>query len=331
MGTLANITTRMKEAAESRTGQRLLKVLRVAFVLGVVAWLLYRLSDIGWMEVWEARPRTAWFYLIWAVLYVQLPIIEAFIYRVLWKVRWGDLFPVILRKRVLNQDVVSYSGEAYLYLWARRNVALPHRRILGMLKDNAIASSLGTTLAAVLLLGVFLYTGQLVLADLIGDQNPLYVTAGIVFAAVLVAVGLRFRKTIFTLPPRTVLWLFAVHLGRFLFVVYVLQIVQWWVVLPTAPLSVWASMLAVMTITNRLPLIPAKDLVGVGAILGMTAVLDASAAIIGSMLLVRIALDKVMNLLLFAGVSMLERQRTAMNTVLESPPEVKEEIVSPGS
>lgn len=326
--------TRIKEAGQSRAGQRGLKVLRAVFIVGVVAWLAYRLSDIGWQEVWEARPRTPWFYLIWVALYFQLPVIEAAIYRVLWSVRWRHLFPAILRKRVLNQDVVSYSGEAYLYVWARRHVALPDRRVLGILKDHAIASSLATTLAAVLLLAVFLFGGQIVLADLIGDQDPLYVTAGLIFAAIGVGVGLRFRKTIFTLPAGTVLGLFAVHLGRFIFVVYVLQILQWWVVLPSAPMSVWATMLAVMTVTNRLPLIPAKDLVGVGAILGMTGLLDASSAVIGSMLLVRIALDKALNLMLFAGVSLLQRHQPdtghAAGVEVPARSEAEEEAVTPG-
>lgn len=278
-------------------------------MLGVVAWLAYQLSGIGWGDVWASRPRTLWFYVIWLALYIQLPLVEALIYRAVWKLPFREVLPPILRKRPLNQDLVSYSGEAYFFMWARRRLELTDRQVAGTLKDNAIASSLGTWTAAVLLISIFLFTGQIVLADLLPEQDPLYVTAGLLLAAVLVTLGIRFRRSIFTLPSRTVLGLYGAHVGRFLLFAYVLQIVQWWVVLPDAPLSVWATMLAVITVVNRVPLLPARDLVGIGAILGMTDLLAASAATIAAMLLMRSVLDKALNLVLFAATYAVDRKR----------------------
>lgn len=321
---MSRLTTwgrRAKAFARSTTGRRLAKGVRALFFIGVVSWLVYRLSGIGWAEVWAERPRTPWFYVIWLGLYFQLPLVEAFIYRAVWKLPIRESLPPILRKRALNQDVVSYSGEAYFFVWARKRLGWSDREVAGTLKDNAIASSLASWTAAVLLIGVFLYTGQIVLADLIGNQNPLYVTVGLLLAAVVVALGLQFRRSIFTLRPRTVLGLFGTHLGRFLVLVYVLQILQWWVVLPDAPLSVWATMLAVMTIINRIPLIPSKDLVGIGAVLGMTQLLQASAATIAAMLLVRSVLDKGLNLGLFVSTYLIDRSRARAGESEDEPAE----------
>jgi hypothetical protein len=152
----------------------------------------------------------------------------------------------------------------------------------------------------VLMIGTFLLMGQIALTDLVSNADPWYVAAGGAGAVVLIAVGAYFRRTLFTLPLRTVGGLFATHLGRFLVLNYVLRIVQWMVVLPEAPLSVWATMLAVKSFVSRLPLIPSKDLVGTGAVLGLSSVLAASEASIAAMLLMHTALKKVFNLLFFA-------------------------------
>lgn len=278
---------------------------------GVIAWLVYQLTDIGWQEVWASRPHTPWFYVLWGALYLQLPLVEALIYRIVWGVPVQEGLIPILRKRALNQDVVSYSGEAYFFVWAKQHLDLPDAKIAGTLKDNAIASSLGSWAAAVLVVGAFLFSGQILLTDLIGNQDPLYVATGVFLFVALVVLGTRFRQAIFTLPPRTVAGLFAAHFGRFILLIYGLRILQWWVVLPEAPLSVWATMLAIMTFINRLPLLPAKDLVGIGAVLGMTGLLSTSEATIAAMLLVHSALNKVLNFSLFVAVSAWERRHEA--------------------
>lgn len=326
MDSLKITAKRLKKAVQSRRGQRLLKALRLVFILGVVVWLAYQLSDIGWRDVWASRPTTPWFYVTWLGLYLQLPLIEALIYRALWGLPVREGLPPILRKRALNQDVVSYSGEAYFFVWAQQRLSLSGREIGGALKDNAIASSLATWASAVLLIGAFLFAGQIVLTDLIGNQNPLYIATGVALAAVLIGLGAAFRRTLFTLPMRAVGALFAVHLGRFLAIVYVLQILQWWVVLPEAPFSVWATMLAVLTITNRIPLIPAKDLIGVGAVLGMSQYLAASEAVLGAMLLTRIALDKALNLILFVLTNVWERTAAPVEQRASSGEQVKTNI-----
>lgn len=110
-GDASNILrSRAQEFARSAAGQRWVRGARAAFVIGVVGWIVYRLSHIGWHAVWEARPWSPWFYLIWLASYLQLAVVEALIYRAIWTVPLGESLLPLLRKRTLNQDVLSGLG-----------------------------------------------------------------------------------------------------------------------------------------------------------------------------------------------------------------------------
>jgi hypothetical protein len=282
-----------------------MRVGRTAFILGVVAWLAYRLSLIGWLEVWTSRPRTPWFYVTWLGLYLQLPVVEALIFRAVWKLPPRHSLVPLLHKRTLNQDVVSGLGEASFFMWARRRLTLSDGQIAGTLKDNLIALSMASWTSIVLLV---LFAGRMLLTTLFVEGDPLYVMAGVVLTTLVVALAVRFRRTLFTLEPRTLLTLFAAHLGRFVLLVYVLQVLQWWVVVPEAPFSLWAAMLVVATVVTRMPFIPAKDLVGIGAILGLMTLPAQYEANIAAMLLMRTVLDKTCNLGLAVVNLALERR-----------------------
>lgn len=303
MTSIQSLKERVIAFAQSRVGKRVRKGGSWLFLAGVVAWLAYQLSDIGWAEVWRSRPRTPWFYVLWALLYFQLPFVEAFIYRTVWGVPVRDGLAPLFRKRALNHDVASYSGEAFFFAWARKRLPLSDGMIAGTLKDNAIASSLGSWTAVLTLIVTFLLSGHITTGDLLGDAELLYVAFGVTGAAVLIGLGVYFRRTLLTLPARTVGGLFGVHLGRFLLLNYVLRILQWAVVVPEAPLSVWATMLAVKSLISRLPLIPSRDLVGTGAVLGMSGMLAASEATIAAMLLMHTALKKGFNFLFFVALA----------------------------
>jgi hypothetical protein len=279
--------------ARSAAGRRVLRAARAAFVIAVLAWLAYRLSGIGWEEVWESRPRTPWFYVAWLGLYLQLPLVEALIFRAAWGLPLRSGLLPLLQKRTLNQDVVSGLGEAFTFVWARRRLSLTDGRIAGTLKDNVIASSLASWISIVLLV---LCAGNVLLEMGMAERAPLLLVITAAGTFLILALGVRFRRSLFTLPPRTVLVLTAVHFGRILLLAYLLQIVQWWVVEPAAPLRLWAVMLLVTAVVARIPFLPVRDLVGIGAVLGLMSLPDVYEATIAAMLLARSALDKLCNL-----------------------------------
>lgn len=283
-----------RDFVRSATGRRWIRGVRAAFVIGVVGWLAYRFSHIGWRAVWEARPRSPWFYVIWLASYLQLAVIEALIYRAIWTVPVGESFLPLLRKRTLNQDVLSGLGEAYLFLWARRRLPITDGRIAGTIKDNLISASLGAWTS----LGVLiLVASPMLLTRVLADRGRVVVAAGALVA--MAALGVRFRRSVFTLPPRTVLALVGVHFARFALLVYGLQVLQWWVVVPGAALYQWIPILVVVAVVNRMPFIPARDLTGLGAVLGVLAMPPELEAPVAAMLLVRSTLDRGCNLALF--------------------------------
>ncbi len=314
---------------QTPTGRRLQRYGRLLFVTGVVGWLLYRLTQIGWQAVYEGLPRTPWFYVLWVGLYFLLPATEAFIYRALWKIRWGRVFSVLVRKRVLNTDVLGYSGEVYLYLWARRYTDRPDGHLLRTIKDNTILSSVASTVAVVLLVAGAVLSGQFALVDLLGQAaDPVYIAAGGLAFGVLGVLAVRFRRAIFYVPGRTAAALLSVHVLRF-FAMYVLQVLQWWVVLPEAPLRVWATILVVGTVTNRIPFLPATDLLALGAVLGMTPLLEASAAVLAGMLVVRSVLDRTANAVLFVLTSWLERRWPTVPVTPVSSTKAEQPLTAP--
>lgn len=284
-------------------GIRLKKFARLLGFGAILAFLAHQLSEVGWGEIWRSLPRTPWFYLVLGAMYLLLPVSEAVIYGRTWDVGARSLFPVLIRKRVLNVDVLGYSGEFYLYLWAKDRLPRPGPEIRAAIKDNLILSSIATILAALVLLAALLATGLVRPGELGLRADALYVGAGC-FATFLVATLLvRFRHVLFTLPRPLLVMTGAVHLSRF-FLGYVLQVLQWWVVLPEVSMQTWAILLCVFVVINRIPLLPSSDLVFVGVGAELTPLLDVPVAPVVGMLLVRSALDRLLNLLFFTLTAM---------------------------
>lgn len=304
---LKRVRVRTSAFVSTPGGKLALRVGRGVLLLGILAFLALQLTEVGWGNVWDGLPRTPWFYAIVLAMYFILPLSEAGIYGWLWRVPFRRLFGISLRKRVLNADVLGYSGDVYFGVWAHRNLGLSERAVWQVYKDNTVLSALASFASVALLLGGLWFGGFIAFADLVRGQNPIHLAVGLGIVLLLASAALTFRRALFSLPARIVATLFAIHTGRFV-LGYVLQVAQWWVVLPEAPFEVWGTMLAVMTVMNRLPLVPARDLVSIGAILGMADMLAASEAVLAGMLLARSGIDRVLNAAFFGGSLLWERR-----------------------
>ncbi len=302
------IYERLSEHARSAAGRRVIRAIRLVFIAGVIALLVYQLSGIGWRDVWESLPTQPLFYVLLLAMYFLLPVSESLIYGRLWRVRARNCLPVMIRKRVLNVDVVGYSGEVYLFSWAKDRIAEHPRRIIATIKDNLIVASAASITAASMLLAGFLWTGMIRVSDLVANPNPVYFGIGAFLVGLLVALGYRFRGVLFALPRRTVAWIGGAHLMRF-FLGYVFQIAHWWVVIPSASFETWAVLLTLSVVINRIPFLPSSDLVFVTAGAGLTPLLGIPVAPVVSMLLVRSAADRLLNLVFFTSTVWRERQQ----------------------
>lgn len=291
----------------TKRGRRVVKGLRYALTAAIVGYLAYRMTTIGWGKIWASLPRTPWFYIIFFVMYLTLPVFQSVIYGLIFRMSPWTIFPAALKKRVYNKDVMSYSGEVYLYFWARDRVEMPGVDIMHGIKDNAIVSSITSTIVAVGLLTAFFFSGLVVLPVSVIQNEVAYVGVAVVVIGVLVALGIRFRHSILKLSGALLLALFGLHFLR-LIIVQGLQVTQWAVVEPGVPMQAWFTFLAVQIVANSIPFVPSRDLVGVGFAIEVAGATQVPEALIASLMLVHSVMDKALNLLLFVAVSAWDRE-----------------------
>ncbi len=227
----------------------------------------------------HALPANPAFYLAFALVYVALPIGDYVIFRRLWHLPIAGL-AALFKKRIANEIVIGYSGEAYFFAWASartRIVAAP----FGAIKDVSILSAMAgnaVTLALVLLAVPFA-------KNLLQPADFRLLAWS---AAILVAISLPvliFAQGVFTLPCRQLWWIMAVHVARLLIGAAMLAL-AWHFALPEIPTGVWLMLAAGRMIVSRLPLVPNKDLlfanfaitlIGTGG--GLSALLAVTAAL----------------------------------------------------
>lgn len=290
-------------------GKIVMKGVRWLLISAIVGYLLYQLTEMGWGRFWESLPQTPYFYLTIAAMYLILPGAEVFIYGRIWGMSASESLPLMMRKRVLNADVVGYSGEFFLLAHAKKRLNRATRTIAGEIKDNLILSSVASILVGVGILVGMLASGYVALNELLGDATPGYVALGAFAFVLLVGLAVRFRRTLFTLGSRTLGFVFSMHLLRFL-LSNVLQVVQWWVVLPDAPFSAWATLLVLLVVTNRIPFIPSRDLVFAGVGIEASVSLGVPGPAVAGMLLTRSVIDRVLNVGFFVFFTFTDREGT---------------------
>lgn len=219
-------------------------------LLGAVAW---QLSRLDFAEVWRLLPLSPLFWLVFVLSYASGLVFDWVLFHRLWNLPPAGVV-ALLRKMVSNQIVVGYSGEAYLYSWARKNPQVTTAPF-AVIKDVAILSALAGNLAAlVLMLLCWPFIDRL---DLGAQGNAFALSIGAVLA---ISFGITlFRNKIFSLPGRELWFILAIHLSRIV-TQLVLMCLMWLVLLPETSL-VWLLLLGTLrTLIARLPLLANKDL-----------------------------------------------------------------------
>ena len=276
---------------------------RWLFFAGVATWLILKVTAIGWSAVIASLPTTPWFYILFAVMFVALPVTETLIFRLLLDRRIGirDV-GVFLRKRVFNSAFVGYSGELYLFVWAKRHLGLSAKQAAHGVKDNAVLSALASAAVTAGLLAAFWMTGQAALVASWLDSGAGKFVAALLAIAFLLPVLLRFRKRIISVSSRIAASVWGIHMVRITGVL-LLQAVQWWVVLPNQSWTTWLIFLTAQMVISRLPFIPNRDLLFLSAGLEMSNVIDGPRAAMAGVLLAGAALTQGANLLFFVATS----------------------------
>jgi hypothetical protein len=287
---------------KKRTPEWVPSAIRRTLILVVTTLIMWQTWNIGWDEVLRNLPTTPWFYLIMAVLYVMLPITELLIYTQLWNVKKRMLFPIFLIKRVYNEEVLGYSGELYLFTKIRKYTDRSERELMHDVRDTNIISAIVSNVVAISLVSVLIFFGFIPVKMLLEQTNLLYVSIGIITFIIIVALAVQFRRHIFSLPFKTAFRIFWTYLIRFV-LQNALLVVQWAVVLPETPVYVWLIYVSTSIVLNRIPFLPAKDLVFVWIGIQLSMSLDVATAGLAGMLIVSSALSRIANLIIYITLS----------------------------
>jgi hypothetical protein len=271
--------------------------------VGIIGLLVYQLTHVGWVEVIKSLPRNPLFYILQIAIYMALPISELFIYKKPWNFKLGQGLPVFIYKKIYNSDIITYSGEVYLYYWAKKKFNHTRKEIIAVIRDNNILSTVSSTMIAVLLIGVFLTFGHIGFNDIVGREGRMWLPWILLVVAVLGAIAWHYRRLWFSLSRREALYILSVHTLRLL-AVHALELLQWMIAIPVVSMTNWFSLMAAKIATSRIPLLPNKDLIFVSIVIGLSGTFGIPQAELASMLLVSSVMNKLMNVAFFTWLSM---------------------------
>jgi hypothetical protein len=306
-----NLKKIWSELLDSPRAKQVQKVGRRIVIAAIVGIIIYQLFDIGWSEVLRNLPTAPLFYLIFLFLFITLPLAEVFIYGQVWSLRKWSLFKSFLTKRVYNDEVMGYSGEFFLFMWARKHLDKGDKEILKNIRDNNILSALSSNLVVVSLLGILTFTGIIDLEELVGNVNLFYLIIAAVIFIILLALITQFRKYFFDLPLKKAFIVFLIYFWRFI-IHNAAMMLMWAVAIPGIPLTTWFVFIAINLVVNRIPFMPSRDLVFLMAGIELSRVLEINTAAVAGMLLVYSALKKILNLVLFMLIEAYSKKNEKM-------------------
>lgn len=275
----------------------------------ILGFLFWQLSNVGWVEVIQHLPSNPAFYLLQVGIYLALPISELFIYKKPWNFSFKQSIPVFIYKKIFNSDVITYSGEVYLYYWAKNKLQLPGKQIMQVIRDNNILSTISSTLIAIFLIGVFLTFGHLSVNDVIGVEGTFWLPWILLSVIIVGFIAYKYRKKWFAMSRKQALYITYVHTSRLL-LVHALEMLQWIIAIVAVPITHWFTLMAAKIATSRIPLLPNKDLLFTSIVIGLSGTFGIPQAQLASMLLVSAVLNKVLNLIFV----------TLLNTIPELKP-----------
>ena len=228
-------------------------ILAAALTVAMIVGLARELFGSGLAGLTRTVPADPRFYICFALLYLAAPIGDFAIYRRLWGIRWAG-FAALNKKRIANDVVLGYSGEAYFYAWARaraRVVAAP----FGAIKDVTLLSAVAGNGATILLCLIALPLGYQLISPPI--LRTMIVSAMLTIAISVVILALSRR--IFSLPRGDLWVIFAIHCAR-IAAGSILLAFAWHFAMPSVPIGMWLFLSAGRLLVLRLPLVPNKDL-----------------------------------------------------------------------
>lgn len=268
----------------------------------LICWLAWQVYGMGWREVWGYFPQSPMFYLLFAVVLCQLPLAKTLSYRLAWKFPYWQGLPEIYKSIVYNREFGAGAGEIYLYRWTHRELAVPAPNILRVIKDLSIVWWVCETIWIITLATVCGVLGVFPELSAAIPMVPVLVAVGLGIGLFLTAL-FSFHRAVFWLPPRKLLALGAICLGRYA-LLCVLFLAQWSYANPDVPLVVWLRVYVVMIAIQWLPGVPNPQVLVCSVCISLAGSLGLPPEQIAGILLVNTVLNKCASLVLIGGSGM---------------------------
>ena len=198
-------------------------------------------------------PTNPLFYGSLGLLYLSPPIFDWLIFRKLWRIPAVGL-AALLKKRIANEVVFGYSGEAYFYAWGRVRMKMATAPF-GTVKDVSVLSAIAGNAITLAMLAVALPFALDLLVP--GQSRTIVGSAAIIFTVYLLVL-LSFKR-IFALPKPTWWWVFGLHCLRII-VGSTLIALAWHFAMPDVSVAIWLLLAAARLLVSQLPLELNKDL-----------------------------------------------------------------------
>lgn len=221
-----------------------------AAMLGAIAWQLARTPPEALAMLERLPPAVAFSF---AGLYLAQPLADLAIYHRVWGLPLSAL-GALLRKTAINEAVLGYGGEVWLYFWAGRRHGLTSPPFAAIKDVNIVSSMLGLLFTLAAVVAAALWSGSDALVRVL--RPALWPAAGAVSVALL---ALAFARRVFSLKARDIAWVAGVHALR-LTAACGLTIACWALASPGQPLKTWVAMLAVTLVGQRVPFLTNKSL-----------------------------------------------------------------------
>jgi hypothetical protein len=310
MRTFLQIRRAVEDAAaklNARWGKPVQQVLRWGIPILLLAILGYALTQLGWAKVYAARPASPLFYIVALVPFFVQPIADLIIYRNL--LGSGRALPLVvfLRKRYMNSIMLDYSGEVYLFFWAKKNLELKQGVLLHAVKDtNVLSASAGLVMVWLMLL-VLVAGGFMKMPAIVQGSMWTVIFVGSLPLVLGLALFVGGRK-VTALSRIDIATTFAIHLVRCVLTL-AFEFWIWWLsgALPTIALCL--QFVALRLLLTRLPLVPSKELVFIGVGIAAAGYMDVSAPQVAAVLVLMTAAGLIEDLLLVGLPWFLEQFR----------------------
>lgn len=188
------------------------------------------------------------------LLYLSQTLFDFAIFRRLWNLPLAG-FEALLRKNVINEVVLGYSGEAFLYVWARRAAGVVAAPFAAIKDANIVSALMGNLLTLVLAAVSATQLRDLDFARWLGPA----LWSGLIPVAISLGV-LAFGRRVFSLRLGQLIYVAGIC-GLRLLVWTGLTVLVWSLALPDVSPQLWVVLLAIRLLVSRIPLISNKDLV----------------------------------------------------------------------